>query len=75
MVILFASVTLEQKRYEIYACFSYVCKLWLFYFIPHAKIFGNVNIMWSKFVREKMITDVTIDHGCEVNCKSSPGQL
>ena len=50
-----------------------MCKLWLFGFIPHAKIFGNVNIKWSKFVCEKMITDVTIDPGCEVNCNSSPG--
>ena len=50
-----------------------MCKLWLFYFIPHAKIFGNVNIKWSKFVCEKMITDVTIDPGCEVNCNRSPG--
>ena len=43
-----------------------MCKLWLFGFIPHAKIFGNVNIKWTKFVWEKMITDVTIDPGCEV---------
>ena len=50
-----------------------MCKLWLFGFIPDAKIFGNVNIKWSKFVCEKMITDVTIDPGCEVNCNSSPG--
>ena len=73
MVTLFVSVALEQKRFEIYACFSPVCKLWLFGFIPHAKIFGNVNIKWSKFVCEKMITDVTIDPGCEVNCNSSAG--
>ena len=53
IVTLFVSVALEQKRFEIYACFSAVCKLWLFGFIPHAKIFGNVNIKWSKFVCEK----------------------
>ena len=66
-------MALEQKRFEIYACFSHVCKLWLFDFIAHAKIFGNVNMKWSKFVCEKMITDVTIDPGCEVNCNRSPG--
>ena len=69
------SVTLEQKRFEIYAYFSHVCKLWLFDFIPQAKIFRNVNIKWSKFVCEKMITDVIIDPGCEANCNRSPGQL
>ena len=53
IVTLFVSVTLEQKRFEIYACFSHVCKLWLIDFIPHAKIFGNVNIKWSKLICKK----------------------
>ena len=30
-----------------------MCANWLFDFIPHAKIFGNVNIKWSKFVCER----------------------
>ena len=32
-----------------------MCKLWLFDFIPHAKIFGNVKFKWSKFVCKKWL--------------------